>query len=50
MRHLIAAAFSAFDPRGHGGIAWTDLLIVAAWGAAAAVIAVRAFRWEPSRR
>ncbi len=32
----------------HGsGIAATDLLIVAAWGIAALLIAVRTFQWSP---
>jgi hypothetical protein len=30
-------------------VAWADLAIVAAWGLAAAVFAVRRFRWEPAR-
>jgi len=53
VRHLIAAAFASFDPRagagGGGGVAWGDLAVVAAWGLAAALVAVRGFRWEPGR-
>ena len=53
VRHFIDAVFTAFDPRlpygpAHG-FAWTDLLVVAAWGGAASIFAVRRFRWEPPR-
>ena len=34
------------DPR--GTVAWWDLGVVAAWGVAAAVVAVRRFDWEPA--
>ncbi|MDI5962302.1 ABC transporter permease [Streptantibioticus silvisoli] len=30
-----------------GGFAWHDLAVLAAWGAAGAVVAVRRFRWDP---
>jgi ABC-2 type transport system permease protein len=50
VRHLIEASFASFDTRSPGaGVAWTHLAIVAAWGLAAAVFAVRRFRWEPTR-
>jgi ABC-2 type transport system permease protein len=26
---------------------WTDVLIVAAWGVAALLLAIRFFRWQP---
>jgi ABC-2 type transport system permease protein len=41
----------AFDPRTNGGrqFAWPDLLIVAAWGVAGALYAVRRFSWSPSQ-
>ena len=53
VRHFIDAVFTAFDPRlpygpAHG-FAWKDLLVVAAWGSAASIVAVRRFRWEPPR-
>ncbi|HWD52031.1 MAG TPA: hypothetical protein VG412_06505 [Acidimicrobiales bacterium] len=28
---------------------WSDVLIVAAWGAAGLLLAARFFRWEPKR-
>ncbi len=54
IRHFVNAVFTAFDPRlPHGpthGFAGRDLLIVGLWAVAAAVFAVRRFRWEPGRR
>ena len=50
VRHLIVAVFDAFTPqRGASPWAWHDLLVMAVWGAAGAVLAVRRFRWEPHR-
>jgi ABC-2 type transport system permease protein len=50
VRHLIAAAFTSFDTRSTGtGVAWNDLAVVAAWGLAAGLFAVRRFRCEPTR-
>jgi ABC-2 type transport system permease protein len=31
----------------HAGIDWKALSILAAWGAAATVVALRRFRWDP---
>jgi ABC-2 type transport system permease protein len=46
--HLDNALFTAFDPATTGsGIAATDLLILALWGAAGLLIAVRRFKWSP---
>ncbi len=53
VRHFVNAVFAAFDPRiAHGmghGWSWGDLAVVAAWGVAGAVVAVRRFRWDPRR-
>lgn len=44
------ALFTAFDPATSGaGLAWADLAVVAAWGAAGALVASRTFRWTPRR-
>lgn len=44
------ALFNAFDPATSGlGLAWGDLVVVAAWGLAAALLAARTFRWTPRR-
>jgi ABC-2 type transport system permease protein len=46
--HLNNALFKAFDPATTGaGIAGTDLLILAIWGAAGLLIALWRFRWSP---
>ena len=51
VRHFVEAVFAAFDPRvAHGpahGWSWDDLAVVAAWGVAGAIVAVRRFRWDP---
>jgi ABC-2 type transport system permease protein len=50
VRHLAAALLTAYNPHTHGaGIAGTDLLIVAAWGAAGLAVAIRRFSWNPRR-
>jgi len=46
--HLDNALFKAFDPAETGsGIAGTDLLILAIWGAGGLLIALRRFKWSP---
>ena len=48
VRHLAAALLTAYNPHTHGsGLAPIDLLIVAAWGAAGLVVALRRFTWSP---
>ena len=51
VRHFIDAMFTAFDParQSSSGFNGTDLLVMAAWGVAAVVIAARRFRWEPTK-
>jgi ABC-2 type transport system permease protein len=53
VRHFNLAVFTAFDPRIQHGIAygfgWDHVAVMAAWAVVAAVVAVRRFRWEPSR-
>src|SRR5262245_24962639 len=49
LSHMVHAFGGAFNPHTTGaGFAWTDLGVLAAWGAVATVIAVRKFRWEPA--
>jgi ABC-2 type transport system permease protein len=51
VRHLASALLVACNPHTTGmGFAGTDLLIVAAWGVAGLVIAVRKFSWLPFGR
>jgi ABC-2 type transport system permease protein len=51
VRHLANALLAAYNPHTTGlGFAVFDLLIVAAWGAAALLIALRRFSWLPLGR
>jgi ABC-2 type transport system permease protein len=51
VRHLASALLAAYDPHTTGlGFAGPDLLIVAAWGAAGLLIALRTFSWLPLGR
>lgn len=53
VQHFNSAVFRAFSPFGpHGathGFAWHDVGIMAIWAAAASIVAVRRWRWEPRR-
>jgi ABC-2 type transport system permease protein len=51
VRHLAAALLIAYNPHTHGaGFAGTDLLALAAWGAAGLFIALHRFSWLPRGR
>jgi ABC-2 type transport system permease protein len=47
IRQFFEAFFSAYVPAGGGGLAWGHLAVVAAWGVAGLLLAVRYFRWTP---
>jgi ABC-2 type transport system permease protein len=48
VRHFFEAFFTAWSPLTQGaGFEWGDLAVVAAWGIAGLVLAMRTFRWEP---
>jgi ABC-2 type transport system permease protein len=48
VKHLSEAAQAAFNPFQTGyGFEWWDLAIVAAWGLAGAILALRFFSWYP---
>ena len=48
IKRLFNAMLTAFDPTTAApGIAWHDLALVAAWGIAGLIVAMRAFRWTP---
>jgi ABC-2 type transport system permease protein len=48
IRPFFEAFFSAWDPASTGtAIQWNHLAVVAAWGAAGLVLAIRYFRWTP---
>jgi len=51
VRHLAAALLTAYNPHTRGaGLAAGDLLVVAAWGGAGLLIALRRFSWLPLGR
>jgi ABC-2 type transport system permease protein len=51
VRHLQQALLKAFNPHTVGaGFAWSDLLVLAVWGAVGLAIAVRRFSWQPKVR
>jgi ABC-2 type transport system permease protein len=51
VRHLRDALLAAYNPHTPGlGFAGQDLLIVAAWGAAGLLVALRRFSWVPLGR
>ncbi|MBA2239758.1 MAG: ABC transporter permease [Solirubrobacterales bacterium] len=47
IHHFFEAFFSAFTSTSGSGFEWLDLAVVAAWGLAGLVLAVRFFRWTP---
>ncbi len=49
IRHFFEAFFAAYVPAGAGGsgVEWDNLAIVAIWGIAGLLFAVRFFRWTP---
>jgi ABC-2 type transport system permease protein len=48
VRHLAQAELRGFDPGASApGIAWWHLVVLAGWGIAGLVIAVRFFKWSP---
>ena len=51
IRHFGEALLDAFaPPAGGAGVAWGSLGIVAGWGVAGLVVALRTFRWTPTGR
>jgi len=47
LQHLVTALGRGFLPGTHG-VAWGDLAILAAWGAAGLIAALARFRWTPA--
>lgn len=48
VRHFFDAFFDAYVPAGGAAISWDNLLVVAVWGLAGLLLAVKFFRWTPS--
>jgi ABC-2 type transport system permease protein len=47
VRHFFDAFFDAYVPGGPGGVDWGNLAVVAIWGVAGLLLAIRYFRWTP---
>ncbi len=47
VRHFFDAFFDAYVPVGGGAVSWDNLAIVALWGVAGLLLAIRYFRWTP---
>lgn len=47
VRPFFEAFFAAYIPAGGSGVEWGNLAVVAAWGLAGLVLAIRFFRWTP---
>jgi ABC-2 type transport system permease protein len=47
IRHFFNAFLDAYVPAGGAAVSWGDLAIVALWGAAGLILAIRFFRWTP---
>jgi ABC-2 type transport system permease protein len=47
IRHFFLAFYDAYVSGGVGGLDWTDIAVVVAWGVAGLLLAVRYFRWSP---
>jgi hypothetical protein len=51
VRHFREAMLASFAPRSAtSGVPWGHLAVVALWGVAGLVVAVRTFRWAPVER
>jgi ABC-2 type transport system permease protein len=47
VRHFFEAFFDAYVPAGGPAVAWENLAVVALWGIAGLLLAIRFFRWTP---
>jgi ABC-2 type transport system permease protein len=47
VRHFFDAFFDAYVPAGGPSVSWDNLAIVALWGIAGLLLAIRFFRWTP---
>jgi ABC-2 type transport system permease protein len=47
VRHFFDAFFDAYVPAGGSAVSWDNLAIVAIWGVAGLLLAIRYFRWTP---
>jgi ABC-2 type transport system permease protein len=50
LQHMVQASFAGFDPREHGtAFHGNDFLVMGLWAVGSTVVAIRRFRWEPTR-
>lgn len=47
VRHFFEAFFDAYVPAGGPAVSWDNLAIVALWGVAGLLLAIKFFRWTP---
>src|SRR6478752_3430839 len=47
VRHFFEAFFDAYVPAGGSAVSWDTLAVVALWGVAGLLLALRYFRWTP---
>jgi ABC-2 type transport system permease protein len=47
IRDFFQAFFTAYLPGGGSGLDWGNLVVVAIWGVAGLLLAIRFFRWTP---
>jgi ABC-2 type transport system permease protein len=47
VRHFFDAFFDAYVPAGGPSVSWDNLAVVAAWGVAGLLLAIKFFRWTP---
>ncbi|HEX5396873.1 MAG TPA: ABC transporter permease [Candidatus Limnocylindria bacterium] len=47
VRHFADAMLRIYDPAAAGGISASDVGVIAAWGVAGLILALRSFSWEP---
>ena len=47
VRHFFDAFFDAYVPAGGSAVSWDNLAVVALWGIAGLLLAIRFFRWTP---
>lgn len=47
VRHFFGAFFDAYVPAGGSAVSWDNLAIVALWGVAGLLLAIKYFRWTP---
>src|SRR3954449_5918875 len=47
VRHFFDAFFDAYVPAGGSAVSWDNLAVVALWGVAGLLLAIKFFRWTP---